>query len=98
MALTQRCVTNFVVLILRRICLTLEYAVLDVLIVSKDLGDSQRPGFVDYGTVQHRCLIIGDPDSRPSAMTLVLVRVTVWLGIEGNDGLSPGCQGVPAFL
>lgn len=47
MALTQRCVTNFVVLILRRICLTLEYAVLDVLIVSKDLGDSQRPGFVE---------------------------------------------------
>lgn len=59
----------------------LGYAVLNVLIVSKDLGDSQRAGFVNCSRVQHRPLVTGDADSRPSAMTLVLVKVIVWLGI-----------------
>lgn len=31
-------------------------------------------------------------------MALVLVRVTVWLGIEWNVGLSPSGQAVPSFL
>ena len=54
-ALTQRCVADFVALVLRRGGLELAYAALDVLIVSHDLGDSQRPGFVDcWGGFQHR--------------------------------------------
>ena len=31
-------------------------------------------------------------------MALVLVRVTVWVGIEWNVGLSPRGQAVPSFL
>lgn len=77
-ALAQRCVAEFVTLVWRWVCLKLGYAALDVLIVSKDFRDSQRPGFVDCCRVQHRSLVLvvlGDADSRPSAMTLVLVRV-----------------------
>ena len=94
-ALTQRCVADFVGLVLRRGGLELAYTALDVLIVSHDLGDSQRPGFVDcWGDSASIICSPVMPDSRPSAMALVLVKVIVWLGIERGFVILPGRQGV----
>ena len=59
-ALTQRCVADFVALVLRRDGLELAYTALDVLIVSHDLGDSQRPGFVDCWGFSIDHLVSGD--------------------------------------
>lgn len=84
-ALPQRCVANFMILVLTRICLNLSYAALDVLVVVQDLSDSQGPGFVDWGRLLVWFMSIsGMPcqDSRPSAMALGLVCATVRLGIE----------------
>ena len=62
--------------------------------VSNTLRYSQRPSFVDCRRVQQTSLVTSDPDSRPSAMVLVLVKVTVWLGIiEWNVDFSPGSDG-----
>ena len=93
-ALAQQRVADFVVLVLRRVCLKLGYAALYILIVSNNLRYSQRPSFVDCRGVQQTSLVTSDPDSRPSAMVLVLVKVTVWLGIiEWNVDFSPGSDG-----
>ena len=94
-ALTQRCVADFVALVLRRGGLELAYTSLDVLVVSHDLRDSQRPGFVDCwgGSASIICSPVL-PDSRPSAMALVLVGVIVWLGMERGFLILPGRQGV----
>ncbi len=48
--------------------------------------------------VQQRSSGTGEADSRPSAMTLVLVEVKVWLGIELSVGFFSGSQGASSLL
>ena len=99
-ALAQGGVAELIGLAWRRLGLELGDATLDALVVSKDLGDPQGAGFVDCFL---RCSAEvvrqqGIADLRPSAMSLALVRVMVWVGIERKVNALAGCQGVPSFL